>query len=90
MIARNDGMPGGMCHSHASHSEATIPIENDGKWHVVMPKPYYYIHMIQAAIRGRFSSRFKYRRIGNKVELSKNHLRRKSTSLQETGNGGFC
>ncbi len=34
MIARNDGMPDGMCHSHASHSEATIPIENDGKWHV--------------------------------------------------------
>ena len=34
MIARNDGMPDGMCHPHASHAEATIPIENDGKWHV--------------------------------------------------------
>ena len=62
MIARNDGMPGGMCHPHASHAEAVISGENDGKWHVVMPKPYYYIHMIQGAIPGRFSSCFKYRR----------------------------
>ena len=60
MIARNDGMPDGMCHSHASHAEAVISGENDGKWHVVMPKPYYYIHMIQAAIQGRFFGRFKY------------------------------
>ena len=86
----NSGMPSGICQSHAIDAETAFARKNDRKWHVVMPSSYYYIHMIQAAIRGRFSSRFKYRRIGNKVELSKNHLRRKSTSLQETGNGGFC
>ena len=50
----NDGMPGGMFHPHASHGEAVISGENDEKWHVVMLKSYYYIHMIQAAIQGRF------------------------------------
>ena len=61
MMVRNDGMPDGMCHSHASHSEATIPIENDGKWHVAaVALLLLYIYMIQAAILGRFIGRSKY------------------------------
>ena len=39
MIVRNDGMPGGMCHTHASHGEAVISGENDGKWHVAAAAP---------------------------------------------------
>ena len=62
MIARNDGMPGGMCHPHASHGEAVISGENDGKWHVAAAASYYYIHMILPAPLGRFFDRFKYRR----------------------------
>ena len=54
MIVRNDGMPGGMCHTHASHAEAVISGENDGKWHVAAAASYYYIHMILPAPLGRF------------------------------------
>ena len=63
LTGKSSGMPGGMCHSHASSTEAALFSVKERKWHAAAAVSYYYIYMIQEGFQGRFSTRFKYRRL---------------------------
>ena len=59
------GTPRGTCHPCATSTKPVIYRKNNQKWHSMMMKSYYYIHMIPEGTLGRNFARFKYRRLKN-------------------------